>query len=80
MQLLKPNIVHVALAVNDEAELKAWLQKEVETLLNAKLKQGLWLCSGKDAPCSNHQADDLHALKSTSLKVSQMNVFIEAVV
>jgi hypothetical protein len=42
IQLLKPNVVHVALpkrTLNDEAELKAWLL-EVETLLNAKLKQG----------------------------------------
>ena len=42
VQLLKPNVVHVALpkrTLNDEAELKAWLA-EVETLLNAKLKQG----------------------------------------
>jgi len=42
IQLLKPNVVHVALpkrTLNDEAELKAWLL-EVEALLNAKLKQG----------------------------------------
>ncbi|OHX35192.1 hypothetical protein BJL95_01210 [Methylomonas sp. LWB] len=42
IQLLKPNVVHVALpkrTLNDEAELKAWLL-EVEALLNDKLKQG----------------------------------------
>ncbi len=42
IQLLKPNIIHVALpkrTLNDEAELKAWLL-EVETLLQAKLKHG----------------------------------------
>lgn len=42
VQLLKPNVVHVALpkrTLNDEAELKAWLA-EVEALLNVKLKQG----------------------------------------
>jgi len=42
VQLLKPNVVHVALpkrTLNDEAELKAWLA-EVEALLSAKLKQG----------------------------------------
>ena len=42
VQLLKPNVVHVALpkrTLNDEAELKAWLT-EVEALLNTKLKQG----------------------------------------
>ena len=42
VQLLKPNVVHVALpkrTLNDENELKAWLV-EVEALLNAKLKQG----------------------------------------
>ena len=42
MQLLKPNVVHVALpkrTLNNEAELKTWLA-EVEALLNAKLKQG----------------------------------------
>ena len=41
-QLLKPNVVHVALpkrTLNDEAELKAWLV-EVEGLLAAKLKLG----------------------------------------
>ena len=41
VQLLKPNVVHVALpkrTLNDEAELKAWLAGG--TLLNAKLKQG----------------------------------------
>jgi hypothetical protein len=42
IQLLKPNVVHVALpkrTLNNEAELKAWLL-EIETLLQAKLKQG----------------------------------------
>jgi hypothetical protein len=42
VQLLKPNVVHVALpkrTLNDEAELQAWLA-EVETLLITKLKQG----------------------------------------
>ena len=42
IQLLKPNVVHVALpkrTLNDEAELKAWLL-EVEGLLSNKLKQG----------------------------------------
>lgn len=42
VQLLKPNVVHVALpkrTLNDEAELKAWLA-EVEALLSAKLQQG----------------------------------------
>ena len=42
IQLLKPNVVHVALpkrTLNDETELKAWLL-EVEALLNDKLKQG----------------------------------------
>ena len=42
VQLLKPNVVHVALpkrTLNDEAELKAWLA-EVEALLNTKLKHG----------------------------------------
>jgi hypothetical protein len=42
VQLLKPNVVHVALpkrTLNDEAELTAWLA-EVKALLNAKLKQG----------------------------------------
>jgi len=42
VQLLKPNVVHVALpkrTLNDEAELKAWLS-EVEALLVTKLKQG----------------------------------------
>lgn len=41
-QLLKPNVVHVALpkrTLNDEAELKAWLA-EVEALLSVKLKHG----------------------------------------
>lgn len=41
-QLLKPNIVHVALprrTLNDEAELKAWID-EVQTLLQTKLQQG----------------------------------------
>lgn len=42
VQLLKPNVVHVALpkrTLNDEAELKAWLA-EVEALLGEKLRQG----------------------------------------
>ena len=42
VQLLKPNVVHVALpkrTLNDQAELKAWLT-EVEALLNAKLTHG----------------------------------------
>lgn len=42
VQLLKPNVVHVALpkrTLNDETEIKAWLA-EVETLLNSKLKLG----------------------------------------
>jgi hypothetical protein len=42
VQLLKPNVVHVALprrTLNDEAELKAWLT-EVEVLLTEKLKHG----------------------------------------
>lgn len=42
VQLLKPNVVHVALpkrTLNDEAELKAWLA-EVDALLSAKLKNG----------------------------------------
>jgi hypothetical protein len=42
VQLLKPNVVHVALpkrTLNDVAELTAWLE-EVEALLGAKLKQG----------------------------------------
>ena len=42
VQLLKPNVVHVALpkrTLNDEAELKAWLA-EVEALIAAKLKAG----------------------------------------
>lgn len=42
VQLLKPNVVHVALpkrTLNDEAELKAWLA-EVEALLTVKLQQG----------------------------------------
>jgi hypothetical protein len=42
VQLLKPNVVHVAIprrTLNDEAELKAWLE-EVEGLLAAKLKDG----------------------------------------
>jgi hypothetical protein len=41
-QLLKPNVVHVALpkrTLNDDAELKVWLS-EVEDLLSTKLKQG----------------------------------------
>ena len=42
VQLLKPNVVHVALpkrTLNDETELKAWLS-EVEALLASKLQQG----------------------------------------
>ncbi|AGW91529.1 hypothetical protein N234_15980 [Ralstonia pickettii DTP0602] len=42
VQLLKPNVVHVAIprrTLNDEAELRAWLA-EVEILLAVKLKQG----------------------------------------
>jgi hypothetical protein len=42
VQLLKPNVVHVALpkrTLNDEAELKAWLA-EVEALIAHKLKAG----------------------------------------
>lgn len=42
VQLLKPNVVHVALpkrTLNDEAELKAWLA-EVDQLLSAKLRSG----------------------------------------
>lgn len=42
VQLLKPNVIHVALpkrTLNDEAELTEWLS-EVEALLNAKLKHG----------------------------------------
>ena len=42
VQLLKPNVVHVALpkrTLNDETELKAWLV-EVEALLSTKLQQG----------------------------------------
>lgn len=42
VQLLKPNVVHVALpkrTLNDEAELKTWLA-EVEALLQSKLQQG----------------------------------------
>ena len=42
VQLLKPNVVQVALpkrTLNDEAELKAWLA-EVQALLQAKLQQG----------------------------------------
>ncbi|PHV48379.1 hypothetical protein CSQ91_21625 [Janthinobacterium sp. BJB301] len=42
VQVLKPNVVHVALpkrTLNDEAELTAWLT-EVEALLSAKLKNG----------------------------------------
>ena len=42
VQLLKPNVVYVPLpkrTLNDESELKAWLE-EVEALLSAKLKQG----------------------------------------
>jgi hypothetical protein len=50
VQLLKPNVVHVALpkrTLNDEAELKAWLA-EVEALLNTKLKMGLWPSTTND--------------------------------
>ena len=42
VQLLKPNVIHVALpkrTLNDEGELTQWLS-EVEALLNAKLKYG----------------------------------------
>lgn len=42
VQLLKPNVVHVALpkrTLNDEAELKAWLS-EVEALLSESMKKG----------------------------------------
>ncbi len=42
VQLLKPNVVYVPLpkrTLNDESELKAWLE-EVEALLSTKLKQG----------------------------------------
>ncbi|WP_077032751.1 BREX system P-loop protein BrxC [Pelomonas sp. KK5] len=42
VQLLKPNVAHVALpkrTLNDTAELEAWLA-EVEALLRTKLKQG----------------------------------------
>ena len=42
VQLLKPNVVHVALpkrTLNDEAELQVWMI-EVEAVLRAKLKQG----------------------------------------
>ena len=42
VQLLKPNVVHVAIpkrTLNSEAELKAWLA-EVEQLLTEKLKSG----------------------------------------
>ena len=42
VQLLKPNVVHVALpkrTLNDEAELQAWLA-EVQALLQAKLQLG----------------------------------------
>jgi len=42
VQLLKPNVVHVALpkrTLNDEIELKDWLA-EVDALLSAKLKKG----------------------------------------
>lgn len=42
VQLLKPNVVHVALpkrTLNDEAELQAWLA-EVQALLQAKLQHG----------------------------------------
>lgn len=42
VQLLKPNVIHVALpkrTLNDQAELKAWLA-EVDVLLSAKIKHG----------------------------------------
>jgi hypothetical protein len=42
VQLLKPNVVHVSLpkrTLNDEAELKSWLD-EVAELIRAKLKSG----------------------------------------
>jgi len=42
VQLLKPNVIHVALprrTLNDESEVKVWLA-EVEGLLNTKVKQG----------------------------------------
>ena len=42
VQLLKPNVVHVAIprrTLNNAAELKAWLA-EVEHLVAEKLKQG----------------------------------------
>jgi len=42
VQLLKPNVIQVALpkrTLNDEAELKAWLE-QVEALLREKLRQG----------------------------------------
>lgn len=42
VQLLKPNVVHVALpkrTLNDKAEVKTWLL-EVEALLNAQLEKG----------------------------------------
>lgn len=42
VQLLKPNVVHVALpkrTLNDEAEMRAWLA-EVESLLQSRLKNG----------------------------------------
>lgn len=42
VQLLKPNVKHVAIprrTLNNEAELKAWLT-EVESLIGARLKEG----------------------------------------
>jgi hypothetical protein len=42
VQLLKPNVVHVAIpkrTLNDEAELQSWLS-EVEALIRTKLKSG----------------------------------------
>jgi hypothetical protein len=42
VQLLKPNVVHVAIprrTLNDDGELKAWLT-EVEALIREKLKSG----------------------------------------
>jgi hypothetical protein len=42
VQLLKPNVVHVALpkrTLNDEAEMRAWLA-EVAALLQSRLKNG----------------------------------------
>ncbi|MCX8520907.1 MAG: hypothetical protein ORN28_05140, partial [Rhodoferax sp.] len=42
VQLLKPNVVHVALpkrTLNNQAEVNQWVE-EVQDLLNEKLKQG----------------------------------------